>query len=119
MVDLLFEVWYSIYVMKIINSKTRKSVVILFENIEEDLDMFSENYEESNILIQMWREKFSEEFFKNNSDVDDVLLLRFDGSKRILEWVMSKETRYNSWIYASCELIKSKRDWLDDIMNSL
>ena len=102
--------------MKIINDQLRKSAVILFENIEEDLGIYCRCPDDTKILIEMWKEEYSEKFFENNPAVDDVLLLWVvSTNEKILEWVISKETKYNKWVDQSCELIKSKRDWLDGI----
>lgn len=103
--------------MKIIKNQLRKSAVILFENIEEDLGIYTHSPEGTNILIKMWKDECSEKFFEDNPDVDDILLLWVrNATCRELEWVISKETKYGRYVNQSCELIKSRRDWLDGIM---
>jgi uncharacterized protein (DUF924 family) len=100
--------------MKIINDKIRKSVVIEYENIEEDLSLYLKEGVDRNTLIQWWVETCSKKFFEDNSDIDDVLLFRFINGKRGLEWVVSKETEDDKWIYQSCKPTEHRQKWLDE-----
>jgi hypothetical protein len=104
--------------MKIVKSKLRKSAVIPIENMCEDLGY--PRIWEQKLIVKLWKEKFLDKFFKDNPTVDDLLLFSFDGgSKRILKWIASKETKYNEFIEESCEMIKQKQKWLNECMKDL
>lgn len=103
--------------MKIINDKLRISAVVSWENMEEDLSITRNVNIDS--LISLWRDRCSFDFFKENPSVDDVLVLTFNGEKRVLRWVCSAETYHNVWIDQSCEVTREQRRWLDAIKNNL
>ena len=107
--------------MKIIKDKIRKSVVIEYENIEEDLSLYLKEGTDRDTLIQWWVETYSKKFFEDNPDIDDVLLFRFINGKRGLEWVVSRETEDDKWIYQSCKPTEHRQKWLDiclEVLNS-